>query len=224
MADMLLRAQQKEILSEGKAWDYYFPYDAPNVKANITSPTSFIEFLRFSLYRPRDIVTMLRILQENHIEQNSTNDVFNEKDFDHPTFRRKLSDYLLGEIKDHLAFYYSNEDYELFLKFFEYLNGSYAFSYTEYLTAYDAFIKFITENKKEKPVFFETPDIFLQFLYDLNILCYVEETFDEQFMRWCFRERSISIISPKVKTHMRYEIHYGFSKALNLGKPIFKYL
>lgn len=223
MADNLLRVQQKEILSEGQAWDYYFQYDAPNVKdRTITSPTSFIEFLRFSLYRPRDIITMLRMLRENYIEQNSTNDVFIEKDFDHPTFRRNLSDYLLGEIKDHLAFYYSSSDYELFLKFFEYLNGSYGFTYDEYLTAYSTFIKFITDNKKERPVFFETPDIFLQFLYDLNILCYVEETIDEPFIRWCFRERSLSNISPKVKTHMRYEIHYGFSKSLNLGKYIFK--
>jgi hypothetical protein len=223
MADRLLSSQQETYLNLGEAWDYYFPYDPKStyIKRNLTSPTSFIPFLKFSLYRPRDIVTMLTILQENLNEQNKTNYVFSEKDFNHPDFKRKLSEYLLGEIKDQISFYYSTSDYELFLKFFEYLNGSYKFTYEDYVDAYLSFIKFISENEKAKPAFFETADRFLQFLYDLNILCYVEETLDEQFMRWCFRERNFSNISPKVKTHLRYEIHYGFQKALNLGKRFF---
>lgn len=223
MADTILRSQQGKIMSEGEAWDYYFPYNPPNVKTKkLITPTSFVEFLKFSLYRPRDIVTMIGLLQENFIDQNrDANDVFSDKDFAHSDFKRKLSEYLLGEVKDHFSFYYSASDYELFLKFFEYLNGSYKFTYRTYLYAYSSFIEFISENEKEKPVFFETADKFLQFLYDLNILCYVEETIDETFIRWCFRERNFSNISPKVKTHLRYEIHYGFSKALNLGKPFF---
>ena len=223
MADKLLSSQQKTDLNLGEAWDYYFPYDPSSVqKRSLASPTSFVQFLRFSLYRPRDIVTMLTILQENFIEQNKdANYMFSEKDFDNPDFKRKLSEYLLGEIKDQISFYYSTSDYELFLKFFEYLNGSYTFTYEEYVDAYLSFIEFISENEKAKPVFFETADRFLQFLYDLNILCYVEETLDEHFMRWCFRERNFSNISPKVKTHLRYAIHYGFRGALNLGKRVF---
>jgi len=224
MTDKLLSSQQETNLSLGEAWDYYFPYDPKRIyiKEGLTSPTSFVQFLKFSLYRPRDIVTMLSILQENFIEQNKdANYVFSEKDFDNPNFKRKLSEYLLGEIKDQISFYYSSSDYELFLKFFEYLNGSYKFTYEEYVDAYLSFIKFISENEKTKPAFFETADEFLQFLYALNILCYVEETLDEQFMRWCFRERNFSNISPKVKTHLRYEIHYGLQKALNVGKHIF---
>lgn len=224
MTDKLLSSQQETNLNRGEAWDYYFPYDPKRIyiKKNLTSPTSFVQFLKFSLYRPRDIVTMLTILQENFIEQNKdANYVFSEKDFDHPDFKRKLSEYLLGEIKDQISFYYSTSDYELFLKFFEYLNGSYKFTYEEYADAYLSFIKFISENEKAKPAFVETADRFLQFLYDLNVLCYVEEALDEHFMRWCFRERNFSNISPKVKTHSRYEIHYGFQKALNLGKRVF---
>lgn len=220
MADLLLNVQQKETLNEGESWDYYFPYNPPSVKPKkIISPTSFVEFLKHSLYRPRDIIAMLRILQENYIEQEKDpNGVFSENDFASPIFKRKLSDYFLGRVKDHLLFYYSSSDFKLFLKFFEYLNGSYAFTYNEYLNAYASFIDFINENKKIKPIFFETPDVFLQFLYSLNIMCYVEETQSERFFRWCFREISLSNISPEVKTHLRYEIHYGFSKALNLGK------
>ena len=220
MANTLLGAKQKNILKDGEVWDYYFPYNPSSVKQNkLQSTTSFVEFLKFSMHRPRDIVTMLGILQENFKEQNKNpNDVFSKEDFAHPIFRRKQSDYLLGVVKDQLLFYYNISEFELFLKFFEYLNGRYAFTYNEYLNAYSSCVDFILENKKEKPPFFETPDTFLQFLYDLNILCYVEETQNERFFRWCFKQRSLSNISPKVKTHLRYEIHYGFSKALNLGK------
>lgn len=165
---------------------------------------------------------MLTLLKENFIDQHKDNNhVFEVTDFDHPDFRRKLSDYLLGEVKDQILFYYSAAEYELFLKFFEYLNGSLKFTYDEFIDAYFKFNKFILDNEKIKPAFCETADEFLQFLYDLNIMCYVERSFDENFIRWCYQERGYSNISPKVKTNLRYEIHYGFGKALNLGKRVF---
>lgn len=222
MVDTLLSVQQDEELKTGEAWDYYFPYDSPKVNYKDNFPTSFINFLRHSYYRPRDIITMLSLLQENFIEQGSNiNRVFSKKDFDEPNFKRKLAEYLLGEVKDHLSFYYSSADYELFLKFFEFLNGSYKFSYIQYKFAFSYFDEYLTENSKKRPVFFETADIFLQFLYDLNVLCYMEETKSKPFFRWCFRERTLSNISPKVKTDSRYEIHQGIQKALNLGKRIY---
>ena len=59
---------------------------------------------------------------------------------------------------------------------------------------------------------------FLQFLYDLNIICFFEKTDDETFIRWCFKERGLTNISPKVKTDLVYEIHYGLANILNTGK------
>ena len=53
------------------------------------------------------------------------------------------SDYVLGEVKDHLSFYHSNEDYELFLKFFQFLNGHSRFTYDEFLVAFGDYEKFI---------------------------------------------------------------------------------
>jgi hypothetical protein len=223
MADKLLSSQQNEELEHGQAWDYYFPYEAIDLRSMKRSDSSFISFLRFSLYRPRDIVTMLSILQENFYEQRRpVNEVFREQDFDHPDFRRKYADYLLGEIKDHLSFYYSAQDYELFLKFFEYLDGKARFNYDEYVDAYNEYINFLTTSSIKTPGFAEAMDEFLQFLYELNVISYVEEAVDESFVRWCFRERSPSNISPKVKTHLRYEIHYGLGKALNTGKRLIK--
>jgi len=217
MADTLLKAQQDIDLDHAESWDYYFPYNAKNVKSELKYTTSFIDFLRFSLSRPRDIVTMLSILQENFINLSEDCDsTFNFEDFIDPYFQRKFSTYLLGEVKDQLSFYYSSKDYELFLRFFQHLNGMYEFSYDLYLFAYKSFIEFLTDNQISVPVFFESPDRFLQFLYDLNVLCYFEETKKGPLWRWCYQERSHSNISPKVRTHVNYLIHYGMRRALNL--------
>ena len=120
MADRLLGAQQSSPPELGEAWDYYFPYEAVDLRTKRRVDSPFVTFLRFSLYRPRDIVTMLKILQENFIQQQRGGDeVFRERDFDAPEFRRNHSEYLLGEVKDHLSFYHTASDYELFLKYFE---------------------------------------------------------------------------------------------------------
>lgn len=216
LADKLLGAQQDHELEPGEAWDYYFPY---KVARGIKSDASFTSFLRFSLGRPRDIINMLIILQENFVEKRKpNNEVFSQLDFDHVDFRRKYADYMLGEIKDYLSFYYSPSDYEIFLKFFEYLRGSPGFTYEEYLSAYRNFMAYVKLNAVTCAAFFESADSFLQFLYELSIICYVEETDFESFLRWCYRERSYANISPKVKTGLRYEIHYGLGKALNVGR------
>jgi len=219
MADRLLSYQQSENLMVGQAWDYYFPYDSKNVAAPLESPTSFITFLRYSLYRPRDILTILSIQKEYFIEQRRRKtDVFSLKDFGSPSFTRKYSDYVLGEVKDQISFYYLDSDYELFLKFFQFLKGRSRFSYDEYSRAYDRFIEFINKSSMQKPGFCDSSDGFLQFLYDLNILCYVSDTSEGPFFGWCYRERSPSNISPKVRTDARYEVHYGLMKALDLGR------
>jgi hypothetical protein len=151
MAGTLLGAQQDPQIEYSRAWNHYFPYTIENRSARRTasdqSDSSFIGFLRYSLYRPRDIVTMLSILQENFKEQKqSPSRVFSEADFFHIEFVKKYSEYLLGEIKDQLSFYYTSSDYELFLKFFEYLKGKNKFSYDEYVGAYQDFIKYLDSN------------------------------------------------------------------------------
>ncbi|MFZ5986947.1 MAG: P-loop ATPase, Sll1717 family [Bacillota bacterium] len=219
MVDRLLSYQQEEKYPPGTVWGYYFPYDAANLRTHLTSPSSFVTFLRYSLYRPRDIITILSIQKENFIEQNrNPADIFAYKDFTTPMFTRKYSDYLLGEVRDHISFYYDLKDYEVFLKFFQFLNGKNQFTYEEYLKGYKSFTNFLKKNKMEIPAFCGTPDNFLQFLYDLNVLCYIADTYSELFFGWCYRERSPSNIAPKIRTHVRYKIHYGLMKALDLGQ------
>jgi hypothetical protein len=221
MAGKLVGTQQTPQVEYEQAWNHYFPYTIENRANNRQdeNDSSFIGFLRYSLYRPRDIVTMLAILKENFIEQKQDpSRVFSEADFFNAEFVRKYSEYLLGEIKDQLSFYYTDNDYQLFLKFFEYLKGKSQFSYDEYLSAYQAFVGYLDSNSIRRPKFSEAPDVFLQFLYELNVIFYIEKVSGGNFIRLCLRERTPTNISPKVKTHQTYQIHYGLIEELNVGK------
>ena len=218
---LLSHDQPEDSLDLGDAWDHYFPYDSPSVSFQFERPSSFISFLRFALYRPRDIVTMLSMLQERFVSNSQDKDrVFTQKDFEDSVFRRNYSDYLLGEVKDQLAFYYSPKEYEIFLKFFEFLNGKNKFNYDEYIQAYKAHSNYMIEAGIKNPKFMDGPENYLQFLYELNVVCYIERTEDSHkpFIHWSFKDRTYSNISPKVKTGVEYEIFYGMSKALNTGK------
>ena len=222
MVDKLLSFNQSknDQLKFGDAWDYYFPYDTPNLKVIFEKPSSFVGFLRFALYRPRDIITMLLLLQEKHIStSNSQNQVFSFNDFDNSVFKRNYSNYLLGEVKDQLSFYYSNAEYEMFLKFFVFLKGKNKFSYKEYLEAYKNLEIYLNQINMDIPKFMANSSDFLQFLYELNIICYIERTeANEPFIHWSFKDRTYSNISPKVKEGQEYEIFYGLAKALNTGQ------
>ncbi len=202
------------------AWDHYFPYDTSNVKVVFEKPSSFISFLRFALYRPRDIVTMLTMLQERFVANSrDQNRVFTQDDFEDSVFRRNYADYLLGEVKDQLSFYYSPKEYEMFLKFFEFLDGKNKFSYSDYLDAYKKHFKYMDDANIGVPRFMESAEEYLQFLYELNVICYIERTANnEPFIHWSFKERTYSNISPKIKTDKEYEIFYGMSKSLNTGR------
>ena len=219
MADRLLACQQTKPLKTGETWDHYFPYDASHVRSAMDSKSSFVTFLRYSLHRPRNVLAMLAIQKENFIEQERPDrSVFTGKDFESPAFTRKYSDYLIGEVKDLMSFYHADEDFQLFVKFFQYLDGKSRFTYKEYLYAFSSFRKFLEKNSDHTPRFCDTSDSFLQFLYDLDVLGYVVDTNEGPFFGWCHHERSTSNIAPKVKTHVRYDIHYGLMKALWLGK------
>ncbi|MDO9068650.1 MAG: funZ protein, partial [Deltaproteobacteria bacterium] len=96
IVDRLMSAQQEKNLALGDAWKHYFPWKAVNQRTQLREDSSFISFLRFSLYRPRDFISMLSILQNEFVRhQRPETDMFSEKDFDSPDFRRDYSDYLL---------------------------------------------------------------------------------------------------------------------------------
>ena len=222
MSDKLLSAQQDSVSTIGDAWDYYFPWKTSSAKFLSEDEAPFVLLLRMSYSRPRDIIVALNILKEEILEKNtSIPRAFSEINLVSHDFQTKYSEYLMGSIKDQLAFYYDSQDYELFLRFFGFLNGSAEFSYQSYLDAYNHFTEYIVSHQENVPEFAESPDKFIQFLYESNIICYIdylEKGFgSEPVFRFCYRERSISNISPKVGLEKKYRIHYGLWKALNVG-------
>ena len=221
MDNLLMTQQEDPTLKLGDAWDAYFPWNSPNVFETYDRPTSFLSFIRWSYYRPRDIVTMLDLLKNNS-KSHPEKTAFTSEDFEDPHFKRQYSNYLLGEVKDHLSFYYGPENYEAFLKFFEFLSGRDRFDYKDYKIAFEKLSEHVRSLATGVPKFMATPNDFLQFLYDLNIICYIERTEQHKpFIHWCFKDRSYANISPKVKTNAEYEIFYGLAKSLNVGK-VFK--
>ncbi len=224
VADRMLRAQQDEPMAEGAGWEYYFPFRTTSMKdQDDESVTSFLSFLRFSYYRPRDINAMMGTMKEILQRKGPTQQV-SAQDFNDASFRDAHADYLLGEIRDQLLFYYSQADFEVFLSFFSHLKGKNKFSYSEFVDAHSAFVSECAAQAITIPQFLESADAFLQFLYEINVICYKELDEDhedaEPFMRWCFRERTPSNLSPKVRSYVDYEIFYGLSKALNVGRRI----
>ncbi|HTD98463.1 MAG TPA: hypothetical protein VK668_04230 [Mucilaginibacter sp.] len=223
LSDRFLMAQQDKNYSIGSCWDYYFPYTLATYNKKLQKQdSSFIQFLRYSLYRPRDIVTMLDFVKAVHIRNPKNNlNQFTKNDFDNGEFQTNYSDYLMGEIKDYLSFYYSETDYESFRKCFDFLEGKSNFDYNTFLNAYQKMEEYFRNNNINEPKFFETADSFLQFLFDLNVICYIEIIKGKPYIHWCFKERNYANLSPKVKTGCRYEIHYGLLKSLNFGKRSF---
>ncbi|MCY1303214.1 hypothetical protein D9M70_529100 [compost metagenome] len=161
---------------------------------------------------------MVDLLKKN-AEHDKSKINFTLDDFENPHFQREYSNYLLGEVKDHLSFYYSSEHYDVFLKFFEFLDGKNKFNYEEFVDAYVNVVRYLESISSDTPKFMTTANDFLQFLFDLNVICYMEKADDHKpFIHWCFKDRNYANISPKVKTNVEYQIFYGLAKALNVGK------
>ena len=97
-----------------------------------------------------------------------------------------------------MLFFYSQDEYDLFLQFFTHLRGKRSFSYDEFVEAFNEFIVECNMSGKTLPQFFDSVNVFLQFLYESNVICYKERDEEDQndaepFIRWCF-EADISEI------------------------------
>ena len=221
LVDKVLASQQSETHERGFCWDSYFPYDATNyVKPKeMTEKSSFIDVMRLSFSRPRDIITMLDIMKDKVVNERGHEErQFRPNDLGDANFRKEYSRYLLGEVKDQFSFYYTDEEYRIFLKFFNHLKGAATFSYEVYSRAFQQYWEHDLVNSPHKVTFPSTKEDFLQFLYELNIINYiVDKEGYERYVHWAFLERTYSNPSPKVELDRTYGVFYGLSKALNLG-------
>ncbi|UYG06839.1 P-loop ATPase, Sll1717 family [Halomonas sp. M4R1S46] len=181
----------------------------------------FKKLLRQTFQKPRDILTFIKITREIQISAGKGDwSVFQDGFHANARFTRAFSDYLLGEARNYSAFYMTQEDFRIYLKFFHYLNGKARFSFDEFDEAYNEFHKWAKGEKIRAKEYLHDSESLLQFFYDVNIIGYSEETEDsgEGYYHWSYRERSPNNIAPKVKAANKLMINPGIAKALDIGK------
>ena len=128
--------------------------------------------MRFSFYRPRDIIAYLSIL--GHYSKDGQ-ECFSVVDFKDSQVQRDYSNYLLGEIKDNLSFYHGSNDFDMFRNFFMFIKKSVnerdrTFGYSDYIAAFDDFVQHNQNQATEISQIFKTADHFLQMLFELTML------------------------------------------------------
>lgn len=214
----ILEYQQEE---EGDVWEGYLPWKLPPTSPKREYDTAFMDFLRISLSRPRDILVILQLIQEQMLDNNLNGEtIFSQKVYQSDQFQNAYSDYFMSSLKDQLSFYYSVDDFNHFVKFFDYFKTS-DFSYKEYEDNYGKFIEYIKRNAEEMPEFIGEPKRFLQLLYDCNIITAIENQGEGNiYYHFSYREKSISNIEPQVPIddNVSYRFHYGLYKKASFGR------
>ena len=100
LIDGILGKQQSIDVVEnpGRTWDHYFPYELPNLRLAGQTDNPFIGFLRYSFYRPRDVIQYVLMMQDYAKLHQHNKDVFTKSSFDN--CQASYSDYLLGRGDD----------------------------------------------------------------------------------------------------------------------------
>ncbi|KAJ8742692.1 hypothetical protein H9Y13_00035 [Aeromonas veronii] len=213
MSDKYFLSQNQNEINSG--WDYYFS------ESPLKTKESFPSLMHKSFQRPRDIFSAIKILINIYSgNEKSGRDKFDTDILDYPGFTEKYSEYLLGEVKNYANFYISNEDFEQYTAFFQYLDGNSTFDFDVFKAAFERFTFDIGNRNDFDKKLMSSPEVFLQFWYDVNVIGYKEmlENNSGHFYRWSYRERSNAKIMPKIKFDRQYIIHSGIAKSLNIGQ------
>ena len=195
-------------------WSQYFK------EGNDNRSKSFKHILKNSFQRPRDIFAAIKILIGiNKRSGKGDNKHFSIEMLESAKFNDEYSDYLLGEVKNYANYYITNAEFDTYASFFQKLNGSTKFNYSDFCMAFEQFMmssstKSLTLNNAAI-----TAESFLQFWYDVNVIGYTEplQGGSNNYYHWSLRERSPSKVMPKIKVNCTYLVHPGVAKALNLG-------
>lgn len=214
IADGYFSKQQDLAYQLGECWEHYFPYkvEYPGIDRKPDNP--FIEFLRYSLYKPRDILTMLNEMIE----------VASGKCFSHTDFENIITNYsiyLKSELKDYMLIYMDEVQYGNFILFFDYFVGCRNFSSEVFQQKHLEYVEYLRKLGKEVPPFMQSANEALQLLYDSNIICYkIWETDGNGKRRpkmfWSYKERNYANIQPEVRRGGEYSFHMAYAKAFRI--------
>lgn len=127
----------------------------------------------------------------------------------------------MSSLKDQLSFYYSYEDFELFIKIIDFFEDK-EFTYDQYKISYRELLDYIFHYAKEIPDFIDdNPDKLLQLLYGSNVIFAIESrNVGEPYYSFAYREKDSANIDPKVPLgkNVTYKFHYGIYKKAKLGR------
>ena len=214
IADSYFSKQQDIVYQLGECWKHYFPYQVEYPGYDKRPDNPFVEFLRYSLYKPRDILTML----------NEMVDATSGEKFTHNDFEKMLTNYsiyLKGELKDYMLIYMDESDYSNFNLFFDSFVGCRNFDYDTFVKKHMDYIKYLKELERPIPPHMQTAGEALQLLYDSNIICYMtqQKRADGKHvnrMYWSYKERNYANMQPEVRRGGRYSFHMAYAKAFKL--------
>lgn len=208
VADNYFSKQQDKFFAFEECWDHYFPYRVSSRKKVNDNP--FVEFLRYSTYKPRDILTML-----NEMVDATKGDCFCEKNFQN--MLSNYSRYIEGELKDYLLIYMSDENYADLRAFFSSFIGHRRFDFNFFVETHLKYIKYLREIGRSIPSSMSTAQETLQMLYDANIIGYEGTHVDNGWrMHWSYKERSYANMRPPVQTGGKYVFHLAYAKAFGI--------
>ncbi|WP_216639852.1 P-loop ATPase, Sll1717 family [Burkholderia pseudomallei] len=207
-------SQQNFQIDSVAAADQYFVAGKEN--------STFKKLLKNSFQKPRDILTFVRISRKITISKRAGGGLFHipVDIMQDPNFTREYSDYLLGEIRNYAAFYMHQNDFSIYIKFFQYLNGRSNFDLNTFSIAFKHFSAWAEGESIGNRDYLRDPEALLQFFYDVNLIGYKENSLQDsdRFFHWSYRERSLNNLSPKIKTTGTLIINPGVAKALDIGK------
>jgi len=223
----------------GTCWDKYLPDKVKHFpserNAHVHLDESFINILRNTFNRPRDIIYYLdywRIVAM--VSNDGKAPYFDPQYTSAPQFRNYFNDYLLGEIRDSLAFYTDVSDYIVFIQFFHHLERRLpqseiastkhpgttflrrypTFSHDDYRLAYREYLDYLEKNKIGVPEMFGKPERFLQLLYELGLVFYEAQGADRQIWKTYADAKADGDFRPQVRLDGNYRLHRGLARAI----------
>lgn len=201
-------------------FDKYFPWQLKSTSPERSYDTAFMDFLRITLSRPRDILVIMKLIKTKMVKDRYGNlDHFLYDTYNSDEFQNNYSQYFISSLRDQLLFYYSSTDFEYILKFFDYFDNS-DFSYNTFVSNYDLLIEYVCNNATEIPPFFEDHRKLLQLLYDSNVITAIDNSGTKPYFKFSYREKDYANINPKVPIgdNIEYRFHYGMYKKTKFGR------
>ena len=206
MADNYFNKQQNQEKPLGESWKYYFPFI---VKKKIKNLDPFVQILRITHYKPRDVITILNILigLEKENLSGAQKSRFREDFLKNLDFRNKYKNYFKNQLKDHLSVYMSEQDFEILnelLTFLSINNLKKNFDRSSFIELYEKFC----EEQPTIPNVINNEGKILTLLYEASVIGFHDLNDN---WHWFSKEKSYSNQKPSIKDVSSFVFHEEYA-------------